>query len=310
MFFQSIARHVLDAVHPQGLSGNSPAPEALCYGFVTEGFDAAFDTACRRLRVRPLQNPIRGFGSKSCGGEVELTDGGAGWLKVSGIPRGSVNVRRERERSAGTFGIRTPRILAATAWGAGGIDWYAVLMPQVSSPTIKQFVDAGGSLAQDDRWIGLLRTALAQIAAIPTTQHRLTRAYVAQTILTRFGPDAPNVATEWRTAHGDLNWTNLTVPDLVVYDWETWGLAPRGYDEAYLMVHSIEDVSFMDRLEREFADDFSTQSGCVSLLVACAEMLNYIEADRLGAHHGRNVAAIAQRGLARYFDARGKAPSA
>ncbi|MDT9702411.1 hypothetical protein, partial [Streptomyces sp. P17] len=59
----------------------------------------------------------------------------------------------------------------------------------------------------------------------------------------------------------------------------------------------------MHRLEREFMDEFSTPSGCVGLLVACAEMLNHIEASDLDPQHARNIEAIAQRGLDRFFAA-------
>lgn len=292
---------LLDPLANKTADAPDAARSELFYGYVTRGVEAAFAEACLRLQLTPLQEPRRGFGSKSCGGRVHSADGSISWLKVSGIPAGSVNIRRDREKAARHIsGVRTPQILASLDWTSGGVDWYATSMTLAPSPTIKQFV-VTGSLAQDDRWISSLRDVLNQIAAIPTSHHRHNPEYVASAILTRFGPHAPRVATEWRTAHGDMNWANLTAPELMLFDWETWGLAPRAYDISYLMVHSIEDCAFMYRLEREFACEFETQSGCVGLLVACAEMLNNIEVNRLGMQHAHNVEDIARRGLNRHF---------
>lgn len=306
MVFRLIADRALRAINPPAPEPRPPAPAIpLFYDFVTSGLEAAFEAACERLQVTSIQSPRRVPGSKSCGGPVEARDGTAGWVKVSGVPSGHENIRRERERSARAIAnVRTPELLATTEWMSGAIEWQAVLTRFVALPDINQFVsDAGGSLARNDDWIAQLRATLNQIAAIPTAHYCLTEQYVAGAIVARFGPDAPRVAGEWHTAHGDLNWGNLTVPDLVVYDWETWGLAPRAYDAAYLMVHSFLDPNFMARLESEFSDEFSTESGCVGLLVACAEMLDFIEARRHDEHHGRNIKAIAHRGLARYFEA-------
>jgi hypothetical protein len=200
--------------------------------------------------------------------------------------------------------VPTPRILACAEWESAGVEWHAVMTSLVSSPTIKQFFNAGGSLAHDDRWVGLLRDVLGRIAALPTDHRCFSEQYVANAILARFGRDAPRFAAQWQTAHGDLNWKNLTAPDLVVFDWETWGLAPRAYDAAYLMVHLFEDIRIMERLEREYDSEFATESGCVGLLVACAEMLNFLEASGRDSRHSRNIEAIAERALRRHSDAR------
>jgi hypothetical protein len=309
MHLRSVVSHLFDTLSPQDRVAT--APENLVYGFVTSGFETAFTKAARRLGVTPLAGRVNGYRNKSCGGPVRSADGAMQWLKVSGVPRRTVNVRREREKSApDANGIRTPKVLATTEWRSRGIEWYAVITTPVDAPTVRQFVDGGGSLAEDETWLGMLKTTLERLAEIPCTHHYLTEPYVTAAIVARFGDGAPNVAAEWRTAHGDLSWPNLTVADLVLYDWETWGLAPRGYDAAYLMVQSIWDVDLMHRLEREFLDEFSTPSGCVGLLVACAEMLNHIEASHLDPQHARNVEAIARRGLARYDAARYTASAA
>lgn len=308
MFLRSAASRLVGALSPKDHS--AIAPENLVYGFVTRGFEKAFIRACRRLRVTPLSDRLHGFNAKSCGGLVRSADDSLQWLKLSGVPRGTTNMRREREKSMPVLdGLRTPQVLATTTWRSRGVEWYAVAMTPVSSPTVRDFLDGGGSLAHDEDWLGRLRATLGQLASIPTTHRCLSEPYVAAAIRERFGAEAPTVATEWHTAHGDLSWANLTVPDLVLYDWETWGLAPRAYDAAYLMVQSIWNIDLMHRLEHEFRDEFATPSGCVGLLVACAEMLNYIEASGIDPAHARRVEAIARRGLERHAAARSVAPT-
>ncbi|MEZ5820330.1 MAG: hypothetical protein R3D82_05945 [Xanthobacteraceae bacterium] len=301
MIFKSIASLVLMTVRPRIRTGRPDAEVPLFYGFVTRGLDAAFEEACRRLKVTQMQTPQHSLGSKSAGGRIRFGDGSLGWLKVSGVPVGTMNPRRQREASPRVRNdIPTPQVFRTIQWTSKAIRWQATTMSLVVFPTVDRFLADGGSLAGDDEWIARLRTALSQIAALTCSHHCMTQEYVAHAILPRFGPDAPHVATEWHTAHGDLSWGNLTAPELFVLDWESWGLAPRAYDAAYLTVHSMEDVDLMLRLEQEFADEFSSSSGCVGLLVACAEMLNRIEAEQLDAWHARNIEAIAQRGLHRY----------
>lgn len=272
----------------------------LVYGFVTTGVQAAFSDACRRLGLTPLQAPKPSYQSKSCGGQVRSLDGATSWLKVSGVPSGSLNERRLREEEAirHVARIRTPQVVESMGWTADGVEWRALRMTLESSPTVAEHMRHGGaSLADDDHWIGALRETLGQVAVIPAAHHCRTPEYVAGAIHARFGTEAPQVAEEWRTAHGDLSWGNLTAPELALLDWETWGLAPRGYDAAYIVVHSLRDRALMRRLERAFEDEFSTASGQVALLLACAEMLN--EIDRIGSEHGGSVIGLAERALNR-----------
>ena len=96
----------------------------MSYGFVTAGLEAALAKACRRLHAKPLRAFASvGFQSKSCGCEVETPDG-LGWLKVSGVPVGSVNVRREREEASRQFtGFLQPQLIGGIDWTDGDVKW-------------------------------------------------------------------------------------------------------------------------------------------------------------------------------------------
>ena len=76
------------------------------------------------------------------------------------------------------------------------------------------------------------------------------------------------MATEWCASHGDLHWKNLTVPNLTLLDWENWGLAPRGYDVARLMVYAAHVPTVQEKLYDTFADEFDSATGVVVLLFA------------------------------------------
>lgn len=271
----------------------------LSYGFVTRGLKAAFAQGCRRLQVKLQGKLTYSPLLKSCGARVRSADGFVSWLKVSGVPCGHPNERREREAAAwGIARAPMPTLIESVDWTANNVEWRALRTTLAPSPTLLQYMQAGGvSLAHDDRWIAALRDALEGVAATPTAFPRRTSEYVAGSILDRFGPDAPGVASEWRTAHADLSWSNVTVPELTLLDWETWGLMPRGYDAAYLIVHSLDDPLLMRRLESAFEEDLSTESGRIARLLACAEVLNRMKLESPAAASARLVEDIARRAL-------------
>ncbi|TWD25432.1 hypothetical protein FB570_103216 [Streptomyces sp. T12] len=43
---------------------------------------------------------------------------------------------------------------------------------------------------------------------------------------------------EWRPAHADLTWANVTGPEFYSIDWEDRGIVPRELDAATLRGHS------------------------------------------------------------------------
>jgi hypothetical protein len=291
-------------IHPAvpRLFKHKPEHPSLSYGFVTTGLEAALREACRRLGAEPLKAFARiGFQSKSWGCEVKIADG-LGWLKVTGVPVGQANVRQEREDAARQIaGVPRPQLIAGIDWSDGNVNWRATVTALTTSPTLMQLDQEDYRAILDYRWIGSLRAALDALAEVPTEHYCRTPDYVAYAILHRFGTQAPRLATEWRTAHGDLSWDNVTAPNVMLLDWETWGLAPRGYDAAYLLVHSISRPVLARYIEDAFREDFASPSGCVSLLVACAEMLNNIEHTGDNQHGAAAVEAIAQRALEQHY---------
>ncbi|MGH3885275.1 MAG: hypothetical protein ACRDSZ_01695 [Pseudonocardiaceae bacterium] len=75
--------------------------------------------------------------------------------------------------------------------------------------------------------------------------------------------DRPTVTT-WSTAHGDLQWANLTAPAPYLLDWEGWGIAPAGYDAATLYCYSLLAPNTARRVYETFTDILDTSTAHAS----------------------------------------------
>lgn len=149
--------------------------------------------------------------------------------------------------------------------------WRADELEFVSSPSVKAAggLEAANSLP-DTWWQGLL-DALTTLGAYETERIGMSQAHLTKRI-TQVFPDIDTTVDEWRTAHTDLQWSNLTL-DGHILDWEDWGTAPRGHDAATLWQASLPDPALTARIEREFATDLQTRSGKLSLLLRCANAI-------------------------------------
>ncbi|MGG2460143.1 hypothetical protein ACO0M4_10035 [Streptomyces sp. RGM 3693] len=76
------------------------------------------------------------------------------------------------------------------------------------------------------------------------------------------------------TAHGDFHWANFCAPELRVFDWEGWGLAPTGYDAAVLHSHSLLVPSVAACARRELEDVLNTPEGRYAELAVITQLLH------------------------------------
>ncbi|MCD9142936.1 hypothetical protein [Streptomyces albireticuli] len=77
--------------------------------------------------------------------------------------------------------------------------------------------------------------------------------YIRRALPEFLGVPAPDAIT-WTTAHGDLHWANLTAPGLRILDWEAWGRAPHGYDQATLYAYSLLQPATAARVRAAFPE--------------------------------------------------------
>lgn len=104
----------------------------------------------------------------------------------------------------------------------------------------------------------------------PITQDRIT------SVIERVFPGRVDTAiSEWSCAHADLNWANLTGPELWMLDWEDWGMAPRGLDAARLWFASLTQPALAQRVRRRLDADLASRTGRIMALFECAGWLAF-----------------------------------
>ncbi|QBI55471.1 protein kinase family protein [Streptomonospora litoralis] len=126
----------------------------------------------------------------------------------------------------------------------------------------------------DPGWWHGLATALETLAAHTTDRTALEPAHLTRRIHEIYGPsiDTRIPDGEWACAHGDLGYANLTGPELMLLDWESWGMAPTGWDAACLWSASLRVPHVADEVLRRFAGPLSTRSGRLCRLLLCANI--------------------------------------
>ena len=275
-------------------------PESL-FGYVTSPLlEESFPEACRRLGVTPLKAPRRHWRlARSCGAPVCLPNGTQAWLKVSGLVPGASRHLFDRELEAGKIvGVPKPDVLDSARWSDDGVEWRGLLFTLAPSPTIR--LDGwpiGLRTRLSDSWLDELNSALDALGRNETTICRFPPDTIAARIAARFGPDAPRHADDWQTCHGDLSYGNLTAPELLLLDWEHWGLAPRGFDAARFITSLCHNVRLARRIEQATAHDLATPSGRVAVLLACALTLERIDTGHASTKRATPLKALAERAL-------------
>jgi hypothetical protein len=138
-----------------------------------------------------------------------------------------------------------------------------------------------------DRLTGHVTSRLATPDCEPITVERVEAA------IRKVFPDAPDIRIdEWTTAHADLNWANMTGPDLWILDWEDFGRAPRGLDAANLWFGSLAVPEIAEKVYNGRRQDMDSRTGQVMQLLKCAELLAW-------ADDSESLFATAQREAAR-----------
>jgi hypothetical protein len=138
-----------------------------------------------------------------------------------------------------------------------------------------------------DRLTGHATSRLATPDCEPITVERVEAA------IRKVFPDAPDIRIdEWTTAHADLNWANMTGPDLWILDWEDFGRAPRGLDAANLWFGSLAVPEIVEKVYNGRRQDMDSRTGQVMQLFKCAELLAW-------ADDSESLFAPAQREAAR-----------
>jgi Phosphotransferase enzyme family len=269
-------------------------------GFDTAIGPEALSEGCRRLEVRRVGAPLVSFTRRAIGSRVLDGDDTTGWVKVNALIDVDTNWLRCGEEEAGMIrDMPKPELLRISDWSQGRLSYRALLMSFAPSPAI-EFGPLAGKTASavSDTWIEEVRQAVEALRAIETTRHRIAPDSIPTRIKRWFGSDVPVEADCWHPAHGDMNWGNMTSPTLCILDWETWGLAPQGFDLAYLLAYSCADGALCARLEAAFASELATPSARLARLLALGELMSNVQQGWFPEPWGVAAERMAERVLA------------
>ncbi|MHC3425669.1 hypothetical protein [Streptomyces sp. DT18] len=203
------------------------------------------------------------------------------WVRVErrGLDRIGLQGGDGTACAAALRGIAKPAWRAGIAWRdeAEPVVWRADetdLLP--GAPVGRAVMAEHPGLSEE--WWAALNASLDALAAQRT--HRiatpdtetLTQELVTSTIAGVF-PGLVTTVRELRPAHADLNWANMTAPVFCLFDWEDWGMAPRGLDAATLWGASLAVPALADRVRAERAADLESREGKLMTLFVATKII-------------------------------------
>ncbi|WP_372968449.1 hypothetical protein [Microbacterium sp.] len=239
----------------------------------------AHDHAVAELGVAALGRVRFGWRDRSIGSVVERA-GCRLWLRV-------VWARREQARgdwwtgnqeASGIGGVPKPRVLDARAWEDGPLVYRAELMSLLPGTACAPTAMLERAPRLDSTWWQGLENSLAALSEVETDRRVLDPDVVRRRITVFFGIEVEVDEDRWTPSHGDLHWNNLHREPFGIADWEAWGLAPRGYDAAFLLGHSLAVPQIAEQVTRRFRDDLESDGGIVSQLYVMTKLLTRADA--------------------------------
>lgn len=184
------------------------------------------------------------------------------------------------ECAAMLTGVAMPAWYQGVSWidHERGVMWRADETECVSDQAVK----LGGTLTAapdlSESWWSTFSASMTTLAAHTTTRtatphlQPITQRRFSSTIHQVF-PELDSHVGEWRVAHADLAWGNLTAPNCYFLDWEDWGMAPCGFDASALWSASLAVPELADRVYRACQADLDSPTGKLARLYHCAEIM-------------------------------------
>ncbi|MFD7716532.1 hypothetical protein [Streptomyces sp. NPDC059814] len=209
------------------------------------------------------------------------TDRGT-WVRIErrGLDRVGVQGWNGTECAEFLTGVSKPPWFASTSWRdpADAAMWRADetgLLP--GKPVGPSVLTKDPHLS--DEWWAALNSSMSALPrhrtnriATPDTE-TITQKLVTESIRRVFPDGFDTTVQEWVPAHADLNWANVTGPEFCLFDWEDWGMAPRGLDTASLWGSSLAVPALAGRVRMERHEDSGSRDGKLMTLFVCSKIL-------------------------------------
>jgi hypothetical protein len=250
--------------------------------FVREGLDDRFAEACERLgvtRISPLNPSNTGH---TRGAVVETADLQRHWLKVFGATSPDHPPRKGEIASDALRGIRKPHLIRQIEWADGDALWTARLITLADNAVERTPWAGDAAAAVTDAWLEELKVNLDRLAPQPSAHIHVSPRILSAWLSHNYRLHCTFAPSEWVTSHSDLQWSNLTAPNLHILDWEQLGSAPIGYDAGMLIAYSCRNPALVTRLRRVFSPHLSTPTGMIAWLFITHQM-------RQGAHQKKRA---------------------
>lgn len=270
MSHQSPAETSLNAFSP-------PASNARELGFLGGGHELRFAEACSVLNVRQSSEPQTGYGTRSYGTRVIDESGASYWLKIFGLTSDK-NERWKAEVEADSItGVRKPKLIRQITWRHADEFWVARLT------TFATGIVEGGPWAEigasrvEHAWLESLSESLDALARQSCTRVHIQTGLFERWLWRHFRRRIPTTPSDWVPSHNDLQWSNLSHPELSILDWEWYGRSPRGYDQGTLIAYSCHEDDLVARLEAVFGPAFESEIGAFGKIFAAHTIRNSIQ---------------------------------
>ena len=201
--------------------------------------------------------------------------------------------------AAAICGVPKPHVLAMYDWEGAQYRNRAEVMTLVQDPPCSRTPELTDAVDLPDGWWHDLLAALDTLATHETDRRVTDQQKISRRLLAFYGTAADPQIERWTTAHGDLNWSNLTAPSLQLLDWESFGTAPAGYDAATLYVLALNAPATARRLEDVFGDVLGSPDGIRSQLHVIGRYLKRVEigdfAEMADLWHAHAASLVASR---------------
>lgn len=174
-------------------------------------------------------------------------------------------------------GVPKPVVLGLHDWTEDGDRNRAETMTLVTDKPCSETHELREELDLPEQWWQSLRAALETLSTHNTERAITNQEKVTGRLLSFFGSAVDPVVTTWTTAHGDVNWTNLTAPNMNILDWESFGMAPAGYDAATLYCLSLLTPRTARKAHDTFSEILDSPDGIRSQLHVIGRYLKRVE---------------------------------
>ncbi|MGW2081580.1 hypothetical protein ACWCOW_32440 [Streptomyces sp. NPDC001939] len=255
-----------------------PAPSARAVDLRVEPVDSVLDRVEQSLQAK-LDRETVVRKRRSVGARTERRT----WVRIErrGADKIGVQGWNGTECAAGLEGVAQPAWRGCVVWRDADepVMWRADETDLLPGAPIGSAI-VGEDPGLQDAWWQAFNASLDALAAQYTRRIAtpdavtMTQDLVTEAVRSISLTDGFDTAVEqWVPAHADLNWANMSAPTFSLFDWEDWGIAPRGLDAASLWASSLAVPALADRVRHERRRDFESRDGKLMTLFVCSKML-------------------------------------